>query len=90
LINGLRQRLIGLAIALGPDVAHATSYDELVRQSGERAPPGHSEKLTPAEVAALQALLDSLKNLASEFASHSQQYSHTPIPEPELRIRPPL
>jgi hypothetical protein len=90
LINGLRQRLIGLAIALGPDVGHATSYDDLVRQSGETAPPGHSEKLSPSEVAALQALLDSLKNLASEFARHSQQYSHTPIPEPELRIRPPL
>jgi hypothetical protein len=90
LINGLRQRLTGLGVALDERLPHATSYDELIAQSMAEAPPGHDQPLTSAQADALRNLIEALRKVSDEFRAHPQGYSHTPVPEPELRIRPPL
>jgi predicted acylesterase/phospholipase RssA len=90
LINGLKQRLVGLGIALSPNVAHAKPFDQLISESLTSVPPGHSKSLDLDEVKALSAMVESLRKLADDFAKNSKGYSHTPVPEPELRIRPPL
>lgn len=90
LINALKQRLIGLGIALGPNVAHSTSYQQLIAASTTTTPPGHDAPLTTAQAAALTDLVQALQQLTAAFRQHSASYSHTPVPEPELRIRPPL
>lgn len=90
LINGLRQRLRGLAVALAPNVAHSTSYDSLVQKSTQSAPPGRETPLTAGQAAELGALIQALRDLIKQFDQNSKEYSHSPVPEPELRIRPPL
>lgn len=90
LLHALNERMPGLAQALGENIPHASSYDELTASAEQEAPPRHRAALTPTEIRALDALTDALRNVAQAFAKDAQDYPNTPLPEPELRVRPPL
>ena len=90
LLHALNERMPGLAQALGENIPHASSYDELTASAEQEAPPRHRAALTPTEIRALDALTDALRNVAQAFAKDAQDYPNTPLPKPELRVRPPL
>ena len=89
-IHAFGQRISGLSRALGANLPWTTSYQNLITDSQKSAPPGHAAKLRDEQVRALQGLIQSLDEVAKAFASHSTSYSNVPLPEPELRVRPPL
>jgi len=80
----------GLIQALGSSIPHASSYQELTERSKEQEPPCHSGPLTSEETLALEALTDALRRVADAFAKNAPHYANTPLPQPELRVRPPL
>jgi hypothetical protein len=80
----------GLAQALGESTPHASSYRELTMRARQEAPPCHAEPLTPEQAQALDGLTDALRKLAAAFGKDASHYANAPLPEPELRVRPPL
>jgi hypothetical protein len=80
----------GLSRSLGPHPPHASSYDELLKLAQLHAPPGHALPLKPEETQALQKLITALNEVATVFDGHSPHYPNTPIPNPDLRVRPSL
>jgi predicted acylesterase/phospholipase RssA len=89
-IRAFGQRLAGLSRALGAHVPWTTSYQDLLAGAQQSSPPGHEAKLTEEQMYALRRLTESLNDVAKIFAKHSPGYPNTPLPEPELRVRPPL
>jgi hypothetical protein len=90
LLRALNERMRGLAQALGEDIPHASSYQELTARAQQQAPPCHAEPLTSEEAHALDALTDALRKVAGAFGTDAAHYTNAPFPEPELRVRPPL
>jgi predicted acylesterase/phospholipase RssA len=90
LLRALNERMAGLAQALGQNIPHASSYQELTERAGREAPPCHSAPLTREETEALDALTDALRRLADAFGRDGADYSDAPFPQPVLRVRPPL
>jgi hypothetical protein len=89
LLRTLEKRLPGVADAFG-HFPHATSYQDLIDQGKQALRPGHQAHLTKNEVNALLAIIAALKSLSATFHQQSAAYSFEPIPESELRVRPPL
>jgi predicted acylesterase/phospholipase RssA len=87
LVYSLDQKLPGLLRALGDDVPHAKSYDELIDEAMAKAPPGHEQQLDNGQRTSLKNLLNSLKEVARAFDSSGPGYPVEPLPEPELRAR---
>ena len=90
LLRAFNERMSGLAQALGESTPHASSYRELTMRAREEAPPCHAGPLTPDEAQALDGLTDALRKLAAAFGKDASHYANAPLPEPELRVRPPL
>jgi hypothetical protein len=90
LLRALNERMAGLAQALGQNIPHASSYQELTERAGREAPPCHSAPLTREETEALDALTDALRRLADAFGRDGADYPYAPFPQPVLRVRPPL
>jgi hypothetical protein len=84
----LEKRLPGVAAALR-STAHATSYARMISDAQADAPFGHRAPLSAREANELGAILSELRALAASNAAHAASYSVRPIPEPELRVRPP-
>jgi hypothetical protein len=80
----------GLSLALGSHVPHGTSYAEMWKRTQEDAAPGHDAPLTPREAQALSDLVGALREAAKTFGERSPDYPNTPVPTPELRVRPSL
>lgn len=89
-LRAFNERMPGLAQALGASIAHASSYQELTARARQQAPPCHADPLTPEEAHALDALTDALRNAAEAFNKNAASYANAPLPEPALRVRPPL
>jgi len=79
----------GLCCALGSP-GHAAPYQELLRQAQVTAPPGHSAPLMQSQVEALRTLIDALERAAQTFEERAPDYPNSPIPRPDLRVRPSL
>jgi len=90
LLRALNERMPGLIQALGSSIPHASSYQELTERSRQQAPPCHSDPLSPEEALALDALTEALLRVADAFAKNASHYANSPLPQPELRVRPPL
>jgi len=90
LLRAFNERMPGLNQALGANISHASSYQELTARAKQQAPPCHAEPLTPEEAHALDALTDALRKVADAFGKDAPNYANAPFPEPELRVRPPL
>jgi predicted acylesterase/phospholipase RssA len=90
LLRAFNERMPGLLQALGNAIPHASSYAQLTERAREQAPPCHDRALTADEIRALDALTDALRGLSDAFGASAQRYPNTPLPQPELRVRPPL
>ena len=90
LIDALKERMAGLAQALRPSIPHASSYQELTARAQATAPPCHDHALTPEQVRSLDALTYALQDVAAAFSKSAEDYPNAPVPQPELRVRPPL
>lgn len=86
----LAKRLPTIEQAFDPALPHATSYDALIERYRSQPAPGHEKKLTPAEVDAIDKILKLFSDAARDMAVYSADYLPKPIPEPALRVRPPL
>jgi predicted acylesterase/phospholipase RssA len=90
LLRALNERMAGLAQALGQNIPHASSYQELTQRAAREAPPCHVAPLAREETEALDALTDALSRIAYAFGQNGAGYPDAPFPQPELRMRPPL
>jgi predicted acylesterase/phospholipase RssA len=90
LLRAFNERMPGLAQALGESIPHASSYQELTERARQQAPPCHAEALTPQEAQALDGLTDAMRKVTAAFGEDAPHYPNAPLPEPELRVRPPL
>lgn len=94
LLEMVRARAEGIQGAVGNCGPHATSLRDIIAQAmqpvapGAEPPAGYEKALTQQEAAALNALLTAIEQLAS--TSQANPCGFTPIPKPELRVRPPL
>jgi hypothetical protein len=97
LLKMLEFRAPGVMNALEGNCAHATGYDSLISrwtQRGEAAdnapPPGFDAPLSSAQAEALRAVIRELERLSIAMAEPSNATAFRPVPNPELRVRPPL
>jgi hypothetical protein len=98
LLKMLEARAPGILHALDAHCAHATDFDTLIARAtqsnggnGAQEPPAGFEKpLTPEQAKALQDAKGALKRLMKTLGDPSTQSVFRAIPEPELRVRPPL
>jgi predicted acylesterase/phospholipase RssA len=86
-LYSLNQKIAGLQRALGPDVLHSNSYDQLIALASATAPPGHESPLTEPQIQSLKQLKHALDDAAREFGTAAPNYANAPLPEPELRAR---
>ena len=90
LVRTLQKRMPGVELALRTHLPVTSSYDSLATRAQTSEMPGHDQKLTPAEAAALNDLIKLMRDTATQILRYTKQYSPKPIPDPELRVRPPL
>jgi predicted acylesterase/phospholipase RssA len=90
LLRTFADKAEGLSLALGPRIPHGTSYADMWQRSQAEPPPGHGAPLTRGEADALRDLMAALDRTAKTFADRSPLYPNTPVPTPELRVRPSL
>jgi hypothetical protein len=90
LVRTLQKRMPGVALALGGSVPHSTSYRDLAQRACHQPMFGHSRPLTEAECEALTDLLELLEASANDILRYTTIYAPVPIPDPELRVRPPV
>jgi predicted acylesterase/phospholipase RssA len=98
LLKMLEARASGIRHALDPNCAHATDFRTLIARAkqsyggkGAKEPPaGFEEPLTPKQAKALEDAMDALERLVNTLSDPNTQSVFRAIPEPELRVRPPL
>ena len=92
LMKMLAERAPGVTRALSPGSAHATDFASLLQRAyaDPEIPPGYEDRMSPRQFAALQAVTDALAVLAQTLEYPASEVAFTPIPKPELRVRPPL
>ena len=92
LVNGLRERLEGLATRAGWST-HTVPLPRAIalavrKPGGPVADRGKCHRIKPAQAASLNKLLLELERLEGELLAAPPAFDSTP--EPELRLRPPL
>ncbi|MES2718008.1 MAG: patatin-like phospholipase family protein [Pseudomonadota bacterium] len=93
LLKMIQERAPGVLTALDPALPHATPLHTLIERAGDPAappPPGYEAPLTPAQQAALLAVVNALGVLVGTLAAPACRTDFKPVPRPELRVRPPL
>ena len=93
LLKMIQERAPGVLTALDPALAHATPLQALIARAGDAAAPapaGYEAPLSPAQQAALLALVNALGDLVGTLAQPACRTDFKPVPRPELRVRPPL
>jgi predicted acylesterase/phospholipase RssA len=90
IVSALSRKIADVQRALGSSVPHSRSYADLITHAEANAPPGHAAPLTAQQTQALTQLSAALESMALAFAATVPNYPNEPLPEPELRVRPPL
>lgn len=99
LLKMLEARSPGILRAMSPGWPYATDFDRLIANavrpdgndnSDQALPPGFGEPLTEKQAEALRKAMDALKQLMETLGTSEAQSAFKAIPEPELRVRPPL
>ena len=98
LLKMITARSPGLVSALDPSCRHATDFSTLLdnamnapdEDGKPKLPPGYEMPMTKEQREELGNFLEVLKTLAAFMASRPQSIPFKPIPNPELRVRPPL
>ena len=88
----------GLVSALDSTCRHATDFSTLLDNAMNatdedeklKLPPGYETPMTKEQREELGNFVEELKTLATFMASRPQPIQFKPIPNPELRVRPPL
>jgi predicted acylesterase/phospholipase RssA len=90
LLRTLSKRMPSVELALRDRLPDTSSYASLASRAASTAMPGHHEPFTPEEVTAINTLIALMRETARQILAHTSVYSPVPIPDPELRVRPPL
>ena len=98
LLKLLTARSPGLASALSPTCGHATDFSILLDDAMNATdgkgipipPPGYEGPMSKEQRQALEQIVDALKVLAGAMTVQTPPIPFKPIPNPELRVRPPL
>jgi hypothetical protein len=90
LLRTLSKRMPSVELALRDRLPDTSSYASLASRAASTAMPGHHEPFTPEEVTAINTLIALMRETARQILAHTTVYSPVPIPDPELRVRPPL
>ncbi len=98
LMKMLEARSPGILNALDSTCAHATDFGTLISRatqsndgnSAQVPPAGFEAPLTMEQAKALEYAVDALKQLMTTLSNPDAQSVFRAIPEPELRVRPPL
>lgn len=90
LLRMFEKQLPPIKIALSPDVPHAKDFDKMINDAIGNTPPGNSQPLTVVEANALKDTIRSMINFLDDVKQRENQSHFQPIPEPVLRVRPPL
>lgn len=98
LMKMLEARSPGILNALDSRCAYATDFGTLISRatqsndgnSAQKPPAGFEAPLTTEQAKALEYAVDALKQLMTTLGNPDAQSVFRAIPEPELRVRPPL
>jgi hypothetical protein len=98
LLKMLEARAPGILEAFDDKTAHATDFVTLIDRamqvnagdSVQNPPAGFESSLTPEQAQALKEAMEALKQLMVTLGNSAAQSAFRAIPEPELRVRPPL
>jgi predicted acylesterase/phospholipase RssA len=98
LLKMLAARSPGVVAALSQTCGHATDFsrllDKMMQATYEdgrpKPPPGYEEPMTQEQRRKLDAFVTALRDLATAMTTLAQPIPFKPIPNPELRVRPPL
>jgi predicted acylesterase/phospholipase RssA len=89
-ISALTQKIAGMGRALEPTVPYSHPYDDLIAQSKFSVPPDHDSPLNEDQTEALRLLKAALEGVAIAFGVSAPKYPNAPLPQPDLRVGPPL
>jgi predicted acylesterase/phospholipase RssA len=98
LLKMITARSPGLVSALDSTCQHATDFTKLLddamtatdKDGNLKLPPGYETPMTKEQREELGNFVKELKSLAAFMANQPQPIPFKPIPNPELRVRPPL
>ena len=92
LLKMLAARSPGVLAATSAECHHVTEFCTLIKQMRRQSqpPPGYKNPMTADEEKALELFIKSLEALAKVMIDQGRAISFQPIPNPELRVRPPL
>lgn len=98
LLKMLTARSSGVVGALNPTCGHATDFSTLFdimmnakdKDGNPLSPPGYEAPMTKEQCQELEAFVTELRDLASAMTTQARPIPFKPIPNPELRVRPPL
>ncbi len=97
LLRMLEARAPGLIEGLALDLPHATKLNDLImryesdgRSDPVQGPPGYVAAMSTAQRDALLQAIAALDALASSLEQPGTPSGFRPVPEPVLRVRPPL
>lgn len=90
LIRMFEKQLPPIKIASNPNVPHAKDFETMINDALVNTPPGYSQPLSVAEADALKDIISCMINFSDDVRVQANQFHFQPIPEPELRVRPPL
>ncbi|MGZ5027269.1 MAG: patatin-like phospholipase family protein [Methylobacter sp.] len=98
LLKMLEERAPGILEAFDGKTAHATDFVTLIDRAvqsnagngAQPSPPGFEAPLTLDQAKALKKAMKALRQLMVTIGDPAAQSAFRAIPEPELRVRPPL
>jgi hypothetical protein len=93
LLRMVQERAPGVLTALDPALPHATPLQTLIARAGDSSaepPAGCEAPLTAEQQQALLTVVDALHRLVRTLATPGRGTGFQPVPQPELRVRPPL
>jgi predicted acylesterase/phospholipase RssA len=98
LLKMLEERAPGILEAFNGKTAHATDFVTLIDRAvqsnagndAQSTPPGFEAPLTLDQAKALKKAMEALRQLMVTISDLAAQSAFRAIPEPELRVRPPL
>lgn len=98
LLETVSERIPSIWNALDPRARHVTALHDLLQRMQSttdpdgrpQAPPGFEAPITVDQREALLQAIDALGRFATAFGPEVERVPFKPIPNPELRVRPPL
>lgn len=90
LLRMFEKQLPPLKIESSPNVPYAKDFVTMIDAALGNTPPGNSQPMSVAEANALKDIIRCMINFSDVVRVRANQCYFQAIPEPELRVRPPL